>query len=150
DWISLVPIGPLGEPIGGKPRREVLAAGAKGLASIVGGGTALNDTALAAWHFMQSTYDPAKINSVVLITDGKNDDISSIGMAELVATFKKEGDPARPVPMIMIGLGQEADMDALRQISAATGGKAYQALQPADIQGVLLDAISQRRCRPNC
>jgi len=41
-------------------------------------------------------------------------------------------------------------MDALRQISAATGGKAYQALQPADIQGVLLDAISQRRCRPNC
>ncbi|MCS7484266.1 substrate-binding and VWA domain-containing protein [Umezawaea endophytica] len=150
DWISLVPIGPLGEPLGGKPRREVLVSGAQGLASIVGGGTALNDTALAAWRFMQSTYDPAKINSVTLITDGRNDDISSVDMAELVKTFQTEGDPARPVPMIMVGLGQEADMDALRQISAATGGKAYQALQPADIQGVLLDAISQRRCRPNC
>lgn len=150
DWISLVPIGPLGEPLSGKPRRDVLVAGAQNLAAIVGGGTALNDTALAAWRFMQSTYDPLKINSVTLITDGKNDDISSIDMADLVATFKKEADPARPVPMIMVGLGQEADMDALRQISDATGGKAYQALQPADIQGVLLDAISQRRCRPNC
>jgi hypothetical protein len=150
DWIQLVPIGALGEPLGGLPRRTQLINGANKLPSIVGGGTALNATALAAWRSIQQTYDPTKINSVTLITDGRNDDISSIDLAELIATFKKEADPARPVPMIMVGIGNEADMDALRQISAATGGKAYQALQPDDIRGVLLDAISQRRCRPNC
>jgi len=68
----------------------------------------------------------------------------------LLATLKREADPARPVPMIMVGLGADADMDALRQIAEATGGKAYQAMEPEDIRGVLLDGISQRRCRPNC
>ena len=59
-------------------------------------------------------------------------------------------DGVMPVPIIMVGLGDEVDMDALRAISAATGGKAYQAPNPEDIRGVLLDAVSQRRCRPNC
>ncbi|WP_158848173.1 substrate-binding and VWA domain-containing protein [Saccharothrix deserti] len=150
DWIELVPVGPLGEPIAGAPRRVQLQKGAGTLPALVGGGTALNDTALAAFRHMQKTYDPSKINSVTLFTDGSNDDISSIDLPGLLATLKQESDPARPVPMIMVGLGRDADMNALRQIAAATGGKAYQALEPEDIRGVLLDAISQRRCRPSC
>ena len=150
DWIELVPVGPLGEPIGGAPRRVQLQKGAGALPALVGGGTALHETALAAFRHVQKTYDPSKINSVTLITDGSNDDISSIDLPALLATLKQEVDPARPVPMIMVGLGADADMDALRQIAEATGGKAYQAMEPEDIRGVLLDGISQRRCRPNC
>ncbi|WP_367133181.1 substrate-binding and VWA domain-containing protein [Saccharothrix sp. HUAS TT1] len=150
DWIELVPVGPLGEPIGGAPRRVQLQKGAGNLPALVGGGTALNETALAAFRHIQKTYDPSKINSVTLITDGSNDDISSIDLPALLATLAGEADPARPVPMIMVGLGADADMDALRQIAEATGGKAYQAMEPEDIRGVLLDGISQRRCRPNC
>ncbi|AXX27657.1 VWA domain-containing protein [Actinosynnema pretiosum subsp. pretiosum] len=150
DWVELVPLGPLGEVLGSAPRRTRLQQGAKGLAALVGGGTALNDTTLAAFRRMQSTYDPEKINSVVLITDGRNDDYASITTAQLLQALESESDPARPIPLIMVGLGQEADMEALREISSATGGKAYQALEAADIRSVLLDAISQRRCRPNC
>ncbi|WP_033443213.1 substrate-binding and VWA domain-containing protein [Saccharothrix sp. NRRL B-16314] len=150
DWIELVPVGPLGEPIAGATRRSQLQKGAGNLPALVGGGTALNDTALAAFRHMQKTYEPSMINSVTLFTDGSNDDISSIDLAELLATLKKEVDPARPVPLIMVGLGRDADMDALRQLADVTGGKAYQALEPEDIRGVLLDAISQRRCRPSC
>ncbi|MFD7652739.1 substrate-binding domain-containing protein [Actinosynnema sp. NPDC059797] len=150
DWVELVPIGPLGEPIAGAPRRVQLQKGANGLPALVGGGTALNDTVLAAFRHVQRTYDPSMINSVTLMTDGSNDDISSIDLPSLLTTLREEADPARPVPMMMVGLGQDADMDALRQIAEATGGKAYQALEPEDIRGVLLDAISQRRCRPNC
>ncbi|MCE6999567.1 substrate-binding and VWA domain-containing protein [Saccharothrix sp. S26] len=150
DWIELVPMGPLGEPIGGAPRRVQLQKGAGNLPGLVGGGTSLHETALAAFRHVQQTYDPSKINSVTLITDGSNDDISSIDLPTLVATLKREVDPARPVPMIMVGLGADADMNALRQIAEATGGKAYQAMEPEDIRGVLLDGISQRRCRPNC
>ncbi|GAB3000483.1 substrate-binding and VWA domain-containing protein [Saccharothrix stipae] len=150
DWIELVPVGPLGEPIGGAPRRVQLQKGAGNLPALVGGGTSLHETALAAFRHVQQTYDPSKINSVTLITDGSNDDISSIDLPGLLATLKQEADPARPVPMIMVGLGADADMNALRQIADATGGKAYQAMEPEDIRGVLLDGISQRRCRPNC
>ncbi|GAA1264357.1 substrate-binding and VWA domain-containing protein [Saccharothrix xinjiangensis] len=150
DWIELVPIGPLGEPIAGAPRRVQLQKGAGGLPALVGGGTALNDTVLAAFRHVQRTYDPSMINSVTLMTDGSNDDISSIDLPSLLTALREEADPARPVPMMMVGLGQDADMDALKQIAEATGGKAYQAMEPEDIRGVLLDAISQRRCRPNC
>ncbi len=150
DWIELVPVGPLGEPLQGVARRKRLEAGASQLNALVGGGTALNDTTLAAYRHVLAGYDPSKVNSVVLMTDGRNDDISSIDTASLIETLKRESDPARPVPIIMVGLGQEADMDALRAISAATGGKAYQAPNPEDIRAVLLDAVSQRRCRPNC
>jgi Ca-activated chloride channel family protein len=150
DWIELVSIGPLGEPIKGVTRRSALEQGASKLPKLVDGGTALYDTALAAFRTVKENYDASKVNSVVLITDGKNDDISSIDQKSLIDTLKREADPAKPIPMIMIGLTQEADMDALRQIAGATGGKAYQALRPEDIKTVLLDAISQRRCRPNC
>jgi Ca-activated chloride channel family protein len=150
DWIELVPIGPLGEPLKGVTRRSALEQGASKLPQLVGGGTALYDTALAAFRTVKENYDPSNVNSVVLITDGKNDDISSIDQKSLIDTLKREADPAKPIPMIMIGLTAEADVDALRQIAEATGGKAYQALRPEDIKTVLLDAISQRRCRPNC
>ena len=150
DWIELVPIGPLGEPLAGVTRRKRLEAGASQLPGLVGGGTALNDTTLAAYRHVLQGYDASKVNSVVLMTDGRNDDVSSIDTGALIETLKRESDPAKPVPIIMVGLGDEVDMDALRAISAATGGKAYQARNPEDIRGVLLDAVSQRRCRPNC
>ena len=35
-------------------------------------------------------------------------------------------------------------LSALEQIAAATGGNAYQALDPEDLQGVLFDAIRRR------
>jgi Ca-activated chloride channel family protein len=150
DWIELVPTGPLGEPLSGITRRKRLEGGVGQLSALAGGGTAVNETALAAYRRMQATYQPGKFNEVVLFTDGRNDDNSSISTATLIDTLKREADPARPVPIFTIGLGQEANMQALRQISEATGGEAYQAAQPQDIRSVLLSAIGQRRCRPNC
>ncbi|CCH27680.1 substrate-binding domain-containing protein [Actinosynnema sp. NPDC047251] len=149
-YVELVPTGPLGEPIGGAPRRDQLQKGAGAIPAMVGGGTSLNDTVLAAFRNAQQTFNPNKINSVTLLTDGSNDDISTTKLPELLDTLRREVDPARPVPMFMVGLGPDADLDALRQIADATGGKSYQAMKPEDIKTVLLDAISQRRCRPNC
>ncbi len=149
-YVELVPTGPLGEPLAGAPRRERLRQGAGAIPGLVGGGTSLNDTLLAAFRHAQQTFNPAKINSVTLMTDGSNDDISTIKLPELLETLRREADPARPVPLFLVGLGPGADMAALTQIADATGGKSYQAMQPEDIKVVLLDAISQRRCRPNC
>jgi Ca-activated chloride channel homolog len=150
DWIELVPMGPLGEPLQGVARRKRLEGGVGQLKALVGGGTALNDTTLAAYRQVLAGYDSTKVNSVVLFTDGRNDDISSIDTAALIDTLKREADPTKPVPIFMVGIGQEADMESLKQIAGATGGAAYLAAQPEDIRNLLLEAISQRRCRPNC
>ena len=59
-------------------------------------------------------------------------------------------DPARPVPVIMIGFGPDTDLAAMSRIAEATGGGAYSATRPEDLGTVLVDALSQRTCRPDC
>ena len=47
-------------------------------------------------------------------------------------------------------LYREQCQQALEQIAEATDGAAYQALEPTDITTVLVDAVTQRGCRPFC
>jgi secreted protein with Ig-like and vWFA domain len=151
DYVELVPVGPLTEPVGEVPRKEALVAAVDELPDRAEGGTALYDTALAAFRTVRAMYDPEKINSVVLLTDGRNeDDPVGISFESLLTTLQTEVDPARPVPVITIGMGPEADLEALTQISEVTGAKAYLAEDPADIEQVFLDAMVERQCRPNC
>ncbi|MCW2574514.1 MAG: uncharacterized protein JWR66_544, partial [Modestobacter sp.] len=108
------------------------------------GGTGLYDTTLAAVRASRDAYDPKSVSSVVLITDGENEDDTGIQLDALLDTLRGEADPTRPVKVIAIALGPDADLGALQQIADATGGAAYQALDPEDLQGVLFDAIRRR------
>lgn len=151
DWTVLVDIGTLTDEVDGATRREVLLRQADTLPGLVGGGTGLYDTTLGAFRTVRDDYDPARINSVVLLTDGRNeDDPIGINLATLLRTLRAEFDPAQPIPIITIGMGPDADIDRLRRISETTGGKAYTALDPNDIETVFLDAMIERRCRPDC
>jgi Ca-activated chloride channel family protein len=151
DHVELVRLGPLSEQIGSRTRQEALVAAAQTLPDRVGGGTGLYDTVLAAFRTVRSAYDPARINSVVVLTDGVDrDDPDSIGLDTLLTTLRTEFDPARPVSVIMIGISADADHETLAKISAITGAKSYQVLDPKDMQQVFFDAMIQRQCRPNC
>jgi hypothetical protein len=108
------------------------------------GGTGLYDTTLAAVRAARADYDPRSVSSVVIITDGKDEDDGSIGLDPLAAKLKAEVDPTRPVKVIGIGLGPDADLAALKKIAEATGGSAYSALDPKDLQTVLFDALRKR------
>jgi hypothetical protein len=151
-WQELVPLGPLTEPaLGASTRREALAAQVAGLRERLGGRTALYDTALAATRAVRAGFEPAASNSVVLITDGRNEVSGGTDLPTALQTLRAEADPTRPVPLIAIGLGPDVDAEALRQLAEATGGgRSYQAQDPQDIRGVFLDALSQRACRPTC
>jgi len=144
---QISPIAPLGDPAHLADLSNQIAA----LPQHVGGGTGLYDTTLAAVRAVRQSYDPNFINSVVVITDGVNEDEpNSITLQNLVATLSKEADPNKPVPVIMIGFGPDTDMTAMTQIAKATGGAAYSAQQPQDLGTVLTTALTERSCRPNC
>lgn len=149
-WRQLAPLNALGARVPGGTQRQALLAAAGRLPTLVGGDTALYDTALAAFEQVRNTYDPAKVNTVVLLTDGQNEYPPGLDLAGLLTKLRSLADPARPVPVITIGVGNQADVATLQQISAVTGGKAYSVRNPADIRGVFLDAILARECRPNC
>jgi Ca-activated chloride channel family protein len=115
------------------------------------GGTALYDTALAALRDARRSYDARATNRVVLFTDGANDYDGGMSLSSFVKQAKAEaaGNPQRPVLLIAIGIGPDADMKALRTMCAAAGGRAYQASSAATLATVLFDAIAHRRVVPS-
>ncbi|MGC4935722.1 substrate-binding domain-containing protein [Gordonia sp. DT30] len=147
DWDQIAPIRRLDAPAanGQTYRQEIDTAVRNGLApQKLGGNTGLYDTTLAAFKEVQNSYDPNYSNSVIIMTDGQNEDPESISLDQLLAQLKKLEDPARPVLVLTIGISEDADTDALAKIAAATGGTTYVAKTAADISSVFVNAIQAR------
>jgi Ca-activated chloride channel homolog len=109
------------------------------------GDTGLYDTALAAYKTVQDGWQGGRINSVILFTDGKNENKDGITRNELVAQLKKLKDPKRPVRMVIIGIGNEVDRNELETITNATdAGGVFIAPDPAKIGEIFLEAIASR------
>lgn len=146
DWEELAPIAPLADAAHTAAIHGIIAS----LPERLGGATGLYDTTLAAVQRVREAYDPEKVNSVLLITDGRNEDDDGISLDQLLAELEAAQDSAAPVPVIMIGFGPDTDLQAMQRIARATGGAAYSASKPEDLGLVLVDALSQRSCRPDC
>lgn len=146
DWAELVPIRELDTLVDGRTQREILAEQLESIPTrLTPGGTGLYDTTLAAVRAARENYDPTAVNSVLLLTDGTNeDDEAGISLDGLLAQLAQEADPDRPVKVIGVALGPDADLAALQQIADATGGAAYSAVDENDLQTVLFDALRQR------
>jgi Ca-activated chloride channel homolog len=144
DWAESVPIGPTNARLpDGKLRRQVLAEALARLQA-TNGDTGLYDTTLAAFRALQRSYAPQRINIVVLLTDGINDDPGGgINRAELLRRLKAEQDKDRPVRIITIAYGANADAASLKMIADATGGLAFVSRDPRDILRVFTDAITK-------
>lgn len=93
---------------------------------------------------MQQSYDPRAVNSVIVLTDGANEDPDSITEAQLLEILAREQDPARPVIVVTIGITEDADAQTLAEISRVTGGSSYVARDPADIANVFVNALADR------
>ena len=147
DHREVVPIAQLG---GAGGTRAQLAAAVKKIAASPAGGTALYATTSAAVQKMQTDWDSARINAVVLLSDGMDTNTGGPTLPELVSVLTAQRQSARPVPVITIAFGPESDDAALAAISAASGGTAYHADRAEQVQQIFLDAVGQRACRPNC
>lgn len=147
DYRELAPIRRMDEQVGNTTQREVLLQQTRTLPSLVGGGTGLYDTTLAAFRTVQQGYDPDAVNSVIILTDGTNEDPDSISLDELLSTLRAEQDPSKPVVIVTIGITDDADAGVLQQISAATGGTSFVARNPAEIPNVFVNALRSRSGR---
>ena len=146
DWTPISPVARLDTFTGGVSHRDRLTAVLPSLNDRARGGTGLYDSVLGAYEAMQSGYESGRVNSVVVLTDGRNDDPQGIDLAQLLAELGTRADPGRPIVVVTIGMGPDVDTSALKAIAAATGGRSYVATDPAQIQGVLIDAILSRTC----
>ena len=144
DYRELAPIRHLGDQVGGTTQRAVLTAQISGLTRLTTGGTGLYDTVLAAFKHLQRHYDPDAVNSILLFSDGANDDPGSISQQELVAQLTSLQDPKRPIQIIAIGITRDADEAALTRIATAAGGFSMIAERAEDMTAVFEKAMQAR------
>jgi Ca-activated chloride channel family protein len=127
---------PIGAISGNKDRmRSVISA------LSAEGGTALYATARAAQQKLLSTVDPDKINAVVLLTDGKNEYPKDNDLDGLLRDLDAN-NLENSVRVFTIAYGEKADLDTLKKISMASRAAAYDARNPASIDDVLVNVIS--------
>jgi hypothetical protein len=150
DHRVVIPVSTLGPDGQGGTGAQRLAQAIDGLQAIPDGGTGLYDTVLDAVRTMRANYDPARANSVLILTDGMNDDANGISLQTLLSTLAAEQIPGQVIPVIALAFGPDSDLDSLTQISNATGGVTYESKDPRQIGEIFLDAVGQRLCRPSC
>jgi Ca-activated chloride channel family protein len=132
---ELVKIGRLSEA----DRRKKLTEEVNKLAP--GGNTGMYDSIWAAHQAMTSAYASGSENIVVLLTDGADDNRSTLKLPELIDRLKN-ADKAKPVKVITIPLGRQTDNQALTDITLATGVlRPYDASRAFDIERVLISAL---------
>jgi hypothetical protein len=138
DYRQLAPIQPLASG-----RSEMLSA-LSAIQPVPNGNTGLYDTVLAAYKAVQQNWDPSRVNSVVIMTDGENDDPSGITLDQLLQKIQQIKNPAKPVEVIAIGIGTEVNQTELEKITSATGGGTFVTADPSKIGDIFLRAIALR------
>ena len=144
DFQEIVPLGPVDAQIPGtnRTRRELLSVGVSKLQATTHD-TALYETALGAFQLVKSHFVPDRINTVVLLTDGINDDPdNALSLQQLVQQLKAGEAGGQQVRIITIGYGRDADANALRAIAQATGGAYFSAADPRGIRSIFIQALS--------
>jgi Ca-activated chloride channel homolog len=136
DYLELVPIAPIGV------QREAVAGKINDLVPTQG--TPLYTVTKAADDRLVDTFDAQRINAVLLLTDGKNEDDKNNDLDGLLRTLRarNEGQAANPVRVFPIAYGQDADLPTLKRIAEATNATVYDAVDPKSISKVFLAVVS--------
>jgi ABC-type molybdate transport system substrate-binding protein len=113
-----------------------------------GGATGLYDSILAAYQSARQNWRAGKINLVVVLTDGQNEDRDGISLDRLRQELGKLQDPRKPLLVIGIGIGPDIDTTELQAVSAATGGESFATADPRKISDVFYQALSKLICQP--
>ena len=121
-----VPIGPLADPVDGRPRSAALAA-TLDEQTASGGGAVSFTTMRLVYDDALAKFRQGQTNSVLVITAGPHTDqsLDGIGLQEYV---RRTFDSEKPVAINVIDFGADPDRATWEAVAQATGG-VYQNLR---------------------
>lgn len=138
-WKQIVPISPL------TSSRDKLQASIGQIIPKEDGDTGLYDTVLDAYKEVKKTWQPGKVNSVILFTDGKNENKDGITIDKLLGELKRLDDPTKPVRLVIIGIGDQVDESELQTIVKATpAGGVFVTKDESKMASIFVEAIGRR------
>lgn len=116
---AAVPTGPIDEQLPAGNRRQELRDALVALTPQSATSTYASVT--ATFVDAQENFVPGKTNSIVLITDGPNDD-TTVTSGQFLSMLNEMVDPARPVSIEVVSIGTNSDAATLQSMADATGG----------------------------
>jgi Ca-activated chloride channel family protein len=111
-------------------------------------GTPLYDVTAESYATAVDNFDPTRINAVILLTDGVNDDgDQGDDERQLDALLDElrsggEGQATRPVRVFTIAYSADAAAGVLRRIAEASTAASYESTDPTSIDQVLTAVVS--------
>ena len=137
DHRELIPLGKFSDPLGDVTRQEATIGALRELEPQAD--TGLYDTIIASYEYMLENYQPGRVNAVIFFTDGANDDDDGLSLGQLQDRLRELVDPERPVLILGVAYGAEADFETLNAVTTITDGKLYILERPEDIRNVFID-----------
>jgi Ca-activated chloride channel homolog len=136
DHVDLVPLAPMSE------NRERLRAALEGLQPL--NGTPLYTATQDSFDLIAGQFDPDRINAVVVLTDGENEDPNNDDLEGLIESLAggAQGENATQVRVFPIRYGEGAAGAALDRIADATNARVYDSSDPRVIDQVFTAVIS--------
>jgi Ca-activated chloride channel homolog len=104
-------------------------------------GKALYATLEAAVASMRARYEPTRINAVVVLTDGGNDDPANNDLNGLKRTLRAQPNDAF-VRVFTVGFGSKADLTTLEDIALQARGGAYSDRDKRAMDKILVAVVS--------
>lgn len=138
DYREVLPVAPLSEAVPNGALDKLRA-----IRATPNGQTGLYDSVLAAYQVSRQNWEPGRLNLVLVLTDGQNQDKKSITRDDLTSQLAKLQDPNRPLPIVFIGIGPEVNRDELNAIVKPTGGQVFATADPNKINDIFFQALSR-------
>jgi Ca-activated chloride channel homolog len=137
DYVDVVPVGPVSD------NKAELEESIDRLVPTQG--TPLYTVTHDSYDKMLDEFDAGRINAVVLLSDGRNEDPGRNEDLQGLLQFlrgRNEGENTRPVRIFPIAYGGDADEATLKRIAEATNAASYSAVDPTTIVSVLNAVVS--------
>lgn len=136
DYVDLVPIGPM------SANRADLESEIAALKPTQG--TPLYTVTRDSYTKMLDEFDGSRINAIVLLSDGRNEDDRNTDLNGLLDDLQSsnEGESLTPVRIFPIAYGTDADEATLKRIAEATNAASYSAVDPSTIVNVFNAVVS--------
>lgn len=140
EYLELIPTGRIGDV------SELLKSRIRDLVPL--NGTPLYTSTETAYEFQLDSYDPTRINAVVLLSDGVNDDGEPDDDREQLESLldalsaESEGQQSQSVRVFPISYGDDADLATLRRIAEASQSAVYDSSDPRSITKVFVAVVS--------
>jgi hypothetical protein len=147
---QLVPMGPLPGQFGLVTRRQAIQRVAATSRTVPHAPAALYGTLLAAYRQMVATYQPQRVNDIIVLTAGVENDPGDISAATLLRHLRALVNPSHPVEILMVVFGLPKDLGDLQRIAKVTNGRVWPITSAAQIPQVFYRAFGRRICQPHC